>query len=204
MEILRFIIRDVFPYTHFFSAGLILVTLVVYLILPPLRDNIQGLSMICFLFCMLVVQTEYGVILAIPYEPHTWCFPKGKIILIQLKYVNLIISNLVWVSTFFRYASSTWITVMGFNIWSQLRLFFFLIKFLLKVNKIYFGMNSNGPRRFTRAELIKRFAWCSLYAWGLAFILNMAVVGYIEELKKRQIMRGGVVSQRCWFGNRVC
>jgi len=85
MEILRFIIRDVFPYTHFFSAGLLLVTLVVYLILPPLRDNIQGLSMICFLFCMLVVQTEYGVILAIPYEPHTWCFPKGKIMTLNIK-----------------------------------------------------------------------------------------------------------------------
>ena len=85
MEILRFIIRDVFPYTHFFSAGFLLVTLVVYLILPPLRDNIQGLSMICFLFCMLVVQTEYGVILAIPYEPHTWCFPKGKIIKLNFK-----------------------------------------------------------------------------------------------------------------------
>ena len=132
MYLLRYLLfgyNAIYPYLHFVSAFLLLLTVVVYCLLPPLRDNIQGYSMLCFLICMIIVQTEYGVgclniiyvqlsstsvfqnfistiyqvILLIPLEPHTWCFQK------------------VWISTYFRYASSCWITVMGFNIWTQLK-----------------------------------------------------------------------------------
>ena len=173
----------IFPYLHFISALLLLVTALIYCLLPTIRDNVQGYSMICFLLCMVIVQTEYGVILVLPFEPHTWCFSK------------------VWISTYFRYASSCWITVMGYNIWTQLKYlihsinFFFLKKWIIIRG---FGRHcSNGPKKITRQQLLKRFGWCSLYAWGVPFILNMAVVIYIR------IISGGRTARLCWFGNPV-
>ena len=78
MYVLRLIMWDVYSHLHFVSALFLFLTLIVYCIFPALRDNIQGYSMICFLICMIVVQTEYGVLLSLPREPHTWCFFRSK------------------------------------------------------------------------------------------------------------------------------
>lgn len=49
----------------------------------------------------------------------------------------------------------------------------------------------------TRPLLLQRFAWCSLYAWGVPLILNLALVIYLQVLSK------GHVVKLCWFGNPV-
>lgn len=125
MYILRILLWDVYSWLHFVSAFFLLITLIVYSIFPTLRDNIQGYSMICFLLCMIVVQTEYGVLLSLPREPHTWCFFKSIDLLSDQKLAFITLNQsliiLAQASNYFRYASSTWITVMGFNIWYQLR-----------------------------------------------------------------------------------
>lgn len=74
MYLLRYLLWGVYSYLHYISAFFLVLTLLVYLIFPALRDNIQGYSMICFLICMIVVQLEYGILLSLPLEPHTWCF----------------------------------------------------------------------------------------------------------------------------------
>ena len=79
MQVIRYLLWTIYPSLHFISAFLMLFTFCVYAVLPTLRDNIQGYAMMCFLMCMVIVQTEYGAILSLPLEPHTWCFAKGVI-----------------------------------------------------------------------------------------------------------------------------
>lgn len=78
MYIVRYIMWKIFPYTQFFSGFLLLLTLIVYIAFPTLRNNPQGKAMICFLLSMFIVQMEYGALLALPTEPHTWCYFKRK------------------------------------------------------------------------------------------------------------------------------
>ncbi|KZS04673.1 Uncharacterized protein APZ42_032310 [Daphnia magna] len=156
MYLLRYLLWGVYSYLHYISAFFLVLTLLVYLIFPALRDNIQGYSMICFLICMIVVQLEYGILLSLPLEPHTWCFFRTQ------------------ASNYFRYASSTWITVMGFNIWHQL---------------------SRGPRSLKKRDLLIRFALCSLYAWGLPLVLQLVVIIYRNSL--------GPPVRLCWFGDPI-
>ena len=44
-----------------------------------------------------------------------------------------------------------------------------------------------------KRDLLKRFALCSVYAWGVALALQMAVVIYRDSL--------GPPVRLCWFGN---
>lgn len=53
MEVIRYLFWTIYPALHFISAFFLLCTFCVYAILPPLRDNIQGYSMLCFLLCMM-------------------------------------------------------------------------------------------------------------------------------------------------------
>lgn len=76
--VMRWLLHNVYSIINFISAVLILVTFLVYLLLPPLRDNIQSWSMLCFFFCLFVMHVENGVFLTLRYEPHTWCLNKGK------------------------------------------------------------------------------------------------------------------------------
>lgn len=78
MKLVRYLLWGVYSYLHYVSAFFLILTLAVYAIFPPLRDNIQGYSMISFLICMIIVQLEYGILLSLPTEPHTWCFFKSK------------------------------------------------------------------------------------------------------------------------------
>ncbi|EFX89487.1 hypothetical protein DAPPUDRAFT_233474 [Daphnia pulex] len=128
MKLVRHLLWGVYSYLHYVSAFFLILTLAVYAIFPPLRDNIQGYSMICFLICMIIVQLEYGILLSLPTEPHTWCFFKS-------------------------------------------------------------------PRPSNRRDLLIRFALCSVYAWGLPFVLQMAVVIYRDSL--------GPPVRLCWFGNPI-
>lgn len=78
--IMRWLLHNVYSVINFISASLVFITLLVYLLLPPLRNNIQGCSMICFLACLVVMHLENGIFLAKKYEPHTWCLNRGKLI----------------------------------------------------------------------------------------------------------------------------
>jgi len=79
MYIVRYILWNIFPYTQFSSGFLLLITLLIYVSFPTLRNNLQGKAMICFLLCMFIVQIEYGALLALPTELHTWCYFKRKL-----------------------------------------------------------------------------------------------------------------------------
>jgi hypothetical protein len=74
---MRWLLHHVYPYINFVSAILVLLTFLTYLLLPSLRDNIQGYSMLCFLGSLTIMHLENGVFLAYRYEPHTWCLSKG-------------------------------------------------------------------------------------------------------------------------------
>ena len=121
---MRWLLRNVYSIINFISALLVLITFLVYLVLPPLRENIQGYSMLCFFFCLIVMHTENGIFLSLKNEPHTWCLNKGDLSIVFYDVIILLLYTYVQaacVSGYFRLASSTWITVMGYNIWRQLR-----------------------------------------------------------------------------------
>ena len=122
MHIVRGILRYVYPFTQYFSALLLFATLFVYIVFPALRNNLQGKAMICFLLSILVVQLEYGTLLSLPSdEPHTWCSLKSIMIRFCLIFRLIYYCLIEKTAIYFRYSASTWITVMGFIIWRQLK-----------------------------------------------------------------------------------
>lgn len=61
--------------------------------------------------------------------------------------------------------------------------------------RLFFFLHSRGPKPLKRNEMFKRFAWCSIYAWGVPLVLQMAVLLYRQSL--------GPPVELCWFGNPV-
>jgi len=61
----QYFFRLIYPFLLFFSSFFMLVTMLVYVVLPQLRNSIQGYSMICFLISLICAYLEYGVIFLI-------------------------------------------------------------------------------------------------------------------------------------------
>lgn len=90
---MRWLLRNVYSVINFISATLLLVTFMIYLMIPSLRENIQGYSMLCFFACLIIMHFENGVFLSLRHEPHIWCLNKG---ILSIKNFSKVLMNLLW------------------------------------------------------------------------------------------------------------
>jgi len=57
---IQYFVHHIYPFLLFFSSLFMLATMLVYIMIRRLRDNIQGYSMICFLISLICDQMERG------------------------------------------------------------------------------------------------------------------------------------------------
>ncbi|XP_043288643.1 G-protein coupled receptor Mth2-like [Venturia canescens] len=163
------------------SCFFLILTLLVYICLPSLR-NLHGKTLMCHVSSLIVAYATLATVaLATPsdignhdddeeHSPASTAFCKflGFTLLFS------------WVSAF------SWLNVMCFDIWWTFG---------------GLGGENHGPRR-SRAYR-KRFLGYSLYAWGLAILVTVSGIVVDETNIFPDSLRPHVGSDSCWFERNV-
>nr|CAH0102965.1 unnamed protein product [Daphnia galeata] len=166
------IAATVYPYLLFLSVLFLSATVMVYVLLPQLRDA-TGVIVMSYVSSMAIYYTGLGIIQIVPEMPKTIC------------------ASLPVLVHFACLATFAWLNVLCFDLWWDIR---------ISINSDENQQTRESPPSESGHSKSRRLVFYSIYGWGVPFTIN--IVGQVLEtiqVLPENIVTPNFEQSQCWF-----